>query len=452
MQGWTKHEDAVRSLLASWQAIPDAAPVRLAKRTSNLFRPRHRTDSPGLDVSGLDGVIAIDPAARTADVQGMCTYERLVDETLVHGLIPTVVPQLRTITLGGAVTGLGIESTSLRLGLPHEAVLEMDVLTGSGELVTATPDNEHAQLFAAFPNSYGSLGYAVRLRIALEPAPRQVRLRHVRFGSGAEAAKAIAHIAEAGAWDGEPVDAVDGTAFSPDEVYLTLARFVDTDLPVSDYTGSRIYYRSIQQRSEDVLTIHDYLWRWDTDWFWCSGAFGAQDPRVRALWPRRWRRSDVYHRLVALDARIGLSRVLDRVKGVPGRERVIQDVEVPLDRLDQFLTWFDDKIGMRPVWLCPLRTRRAWPTYPLAPGDVYVNIGFWGTVVVPADAEPGAVNRRIEAAVHRLDGHKSLYSEAFYDRATFDQLYDTAGLDRLRERYDPQSRLSTLYDKAVRNS
>ena len=33
--------------------------------------------------------------------------EALVDATLPHGLIPLVVPQLRTITLGGAVTGLG---------------------------------------------------------------------------------------------------------------------------------------------------------------------------------------------------------------------------------------------------------------------------------------------------------------------------------------------------------
>ena len=68
------------------------------------------------------------------------------------------------------------------------------------------------------------------------------------------------------------------------------------------------------------------------------------------------------------------------------------------------------------------------------PGEVYVNVGFWGTVVVPEDSEPGAVNRRIEAEVHRLGGHKSLYSEAFYDRETFDSLYDTAGLDRLRDR------------------
>ena len=94
--------------------------------------------------------------------------------------MPLVVPQLKTITLGGAVTGLGIESSSFRNGLPHESVLELDVLTGAGELVTASR-TENADLFRAFPNSYGSLGYAVRLRIELEPvtpfvgaAPRPV--------------------------------------------------------------------------------------------------------------------------------------------------------------------------------------------------------------------------------------------------------------------------------------
>ena len=71
-------------------------------------------------------------------VGGMTTYEDLADATLPHGLMPLVVPQLKTITLGGAVTGLGIESTSLRNGLPHESVLAMEILTGDGRVVTAT--------------------------------------------------------------------------------------------------------------------------------------------------------------------------------------------------------------------------------------------------------------------------------------------------------------------------
>src|SRR5689334_3651084 len=179
----------------------------------------------------------------------MCTYERLVEETLRHGLIPYVVPQLRTITLGGAVTGLGIESTSFRNGLPHESVLEMDVFTGTGDVVTATADNEHADLFRTFPNSYGSLGYATRLRIRLEPVPAYVALRHVRFHETDKLSAAIAEITERREWDGITVDAMDGVAFEPGEYYLTLATWTDEAPPggTSDYTGQQIYFRSIQQ-------------------------------------------------------------------------------------------------------------------------------------------------------------------------------------------------------------
>ena len=456
--GWQQHREAVDRLKTSYAEIPAGAPVRLAKKTSNLFRPRSAVDAPGLDVSGLTGVIEVDPQARTAEVQGMCTYEDLVDATLPHGLIPLVVPQLRTITLGGAVTGLGIEATSFRNGLPHESVLEMDVFTGAGEVVTTRPGEE---LFDTFPNSYGSLGYATRLKIELEAVPSYVALRHVRFDDAGLLAKTVAAVVETGTHEGAHVDGVDGVAFAPGEYYLTLATW--SDQPVvdgrttepSDYTGQQIFYRSIQQRAEagsgtDLLTMYDYLWRWDTDWFWCSGAFGVQHPAVRRLWPRRWRRSDVYHKLIGLDRRVGLADWLDRRAGRPLRERVIQDVEVPVERLPEFLDWFDREVGMRPVWLCPLVARRDWPTYPLEPGATYVNVGFWGTVHVGPEATDGPRNRAIEAEVHRLGGHKSLYSEAFYDRETFDQLYDGAHLAEVKRRHDPDDRLTSLYDKAVK--
>ena len=454
--GWDAHGVGVRRLEESFASIPPDAPVRLAKPTSNLFRARSGTDSPGLDVSGLGGVIEVDPGARTADVQGMCTYEDLVDATLPHGLIPFVVPQLRTITLGGAVTGLGIESTSFRNGLPHESVLEMDVFTGAGEVVTVKPGDN---LFDAFANSYGSLGYATRLRIELEPVPAYVELQHVRFDRLEDLAAAVAEIATTRSWGGRPVDGLDGVAFSPDESYLTLARWT-AELPPgqrpSDYTGEKIYYRSLQERQTDLLAMYDYLWRWDTDWFWCSGAFGLHNPRIRRLWPRRWRRSDVYHRLVALDRRVGYSARLDRRKGVV-RERVVQDIEVPVDRIGEFVTWFDDAVSMRPVWLCPLRLResagpgiaRAWPTYPLQPGTTYVNAGFWGLVTVPEGWQDGDLNRAIEAKVTDLGGHKSLYSDAYYDETTFDTLYDTSNLTRVKRDVDPDGRLTGLYEKAV---
>lgn len=444
--GAAAHERAVAGLQAEYRATPIGAPIRLAKRTSNLFRPRSRPLA-GLDVAELAGVISIDTDRGTADVQGMCSYERLLETTLAYDLMPLVVPQLKTITLGGAVTGLGIESSSWRNGMPHESVLEMDILTGNGEIVTASPE-EHLDLFRAFPNSYGSLGYAVRIRIRLEPVAPFVALRHVRFDDLDSMTDAVGVIAETGSWQSGQVDFVDGVMFSADESYLTLGSWADRGTP-SDYTGTKIYYRSIRERTEDCLTAHDYLWRWDPDWFWCSAAFGAQHPIVRRVWPRRLRRSDVYHRILGLENRYGVAARIDRLRGRPDRERVVQDVEIPLDRTAEFLRWFTGTAAMSPVWLCPVRPLQAWPLYPLAGGETYVNVGFWGTVAVQPGRRNGDVNRSIEAELPRFGGHKSLYSDVYYDRSTFDALYGGEALAAARHVYDPESRLDTMFDKVA---
>jgi len=441
----------VERLLESYRALPPTATVRLAKPTSNLFRSRADVDANGLDTSGLTHVISVDPAARTADVAGMCTYEDLVAATLPRGLAPQVVPQLKTITLGGAVTGLGIESTSFRNGLPHESVLEMDILTGHGDIVTASP-GEHPDLFRAFPNSYGTLGYAVRLRIELEPVEPFVALTHLRFHALADLVEAMDDIIETGRLDGVRVDYLDGVVFSADESYLCVGVQTAASGPVGDYTRQQIYYRSIQHddgAKHDRLTIHDYLWRWDTDWFWCSAAFGAQHPLIRRFWPRRYRRSSSYWKLMRYERRFDLGDRLERLKRRPPRERVIQDVEVPIERCAEFLDWFLANVPIEPIWLCPLRLRDdgGWPLYPLAPDRTYVNVGFWSTV--PVGSTEGETNRRIERRVGELDGHKSLYSDSYYSPEEFDRLYGGDAYRAAKARYDPDSRLLDLYAKAV---
>ena len=452
VEAQSAHAEGVERLLASYRAIPPNATVRLAKPTSNLFRAREKATVKGLDVSGLTGVISVDPDARTADVAGMCTYEDLVSATLPYGLSPFVVPQLKTITLGGAVTGLGIESASFRNGLPHESVLEMDILTGTGEIVTASPQ-EHADLFRAFPNSYGTLGYTVRLKIELEPVKPFVALRHLRFTSLTEMVATMEGIVETGGIDGAPVDYLDGVVFSADESYLCLGVRTSTPGPVSDYTGQDVYYRSIQHPSgekHDRLTIHDYLWRWDTDWFWCSRAFGAQNPTIRKFWPRRLRRSSFYWKLIAYDRRFDIADRIEKRNGRPPLERVVQDIEVPIGRTEEFLDWFLENVPIEPVWLCPLRLRddATWPLYPIAGHHTYVNIGFWSSV--PAGAEEGQTNRLIERKVSELDGHKSLYSDAYYSPEEFSDLYGGETYGTVKKTYDPESRLLDLYAKAVK--
>jgi len=421
--------------------------VRLHKTTSNLFRSREPTANE-IDLSAFSEVVSVDAATRTAVVGALTTYESLVAATLPYGLVPLCVPQLRTITVGGAVTGLGIEAASFRNGCPHESVLAMDVLTGTGEVRHVSADNEFQDLFLGFPNSYGSLGYALLLTIELEPAKPYVALEHIRFDSAAEVAQAMAHPPDC--------DYLDATLFSPTEMYLTVGRYSDHGAP-SDYTGQQIYYRSIQQRRRDTLTIHDYLWRWDTDWFWCSSAFGVQQPMVRRLWPDRYKRSDVYWKIIAADRKYRLSTRLDRMRGRGPKEVVVQDVEVPVEAVPEFLDFFHREVGISPVWMCPLRQRdprRRWTLYEFDPHTTYVNLGFWSRVELRPGEDPdaGRVNRAIERMVARLDGRKSLYSTSFYSREEFYDTYGGSAYADLKKRYDPDERFPQLYDKTCKGA
>jgi FAD/FMN-containing dehydrogenase len=459
------HQDAVEQLQRAYQAIPPDVPVRLAKQTSNLFRFREKArpgqgsghlppgqGTDGLNIEPFRKVLAVDPEARTAVTGGMTTYEDLADATLAHGLMPLVVPELKTITLGGAVTGLGVESTSLRHGLPHESVIAMEILTGDGRVITATDSNEHRALYRGFPNSYGTLGYALSLTIELQPVQPYVHLRHVRFDDPQACMDAIGEIAAHGSYQGHRADFLDGTVFGPGELYLTVGAFSQTAPWSSDYAGKQIYYQSIRGPREDFLTVRDYIWRWDTDWFWCSRPFGVQRPMVRALWPKRYRRSDVYRKLVAYDQAHGLTSALDRRRGRPAREMVVQDVEIPLSRSAEFLRFFAENVGMTPVWLCPLRLRGAegWPLYPLRPGEVYVNIGFWGTAPLPPGRADGYHNRLIEQKVAELGGHKGLYSTSFYSEYEFWEHYNGTAYAALKQEYDGGARLAGLYEKCVK--
>ena len=410
-------------------------------------------------MSSFSSVFEVNPVNRTAEVGGMTTYEDLVAATLPYGLMPLCVPQLRTITLGGAVTGLGIESASFRNGTPHESVLEMDILTGTGDVITVSghENDPHRDLFFTFPNSYGSLGYALRLKIELEPTKPFVHITHLRFESAAALTVALKDLSASAMFNESPINFLDGTVYSPTEHYLTVGTMVGA-LPAgkntSDYTGMSIYYRSIQSLAEDYLTIHDYLWRWDTDWFWCSRAFGAQHRIVRSLWPKSRLRSDVYWKIIAINRKLKLAEKLDTLKRKPPREPIVQDIEIPADRLPEFLDFFHSQIGIEPIWLCPLQQRDPevrWPLYEFDPDRLYVNVGFWSTVPLINGERPeqGVKNREIEHEVTKMEGRKSLYSTAFYNKDEFWSIYGGQNYERIKKKYDPRGRFLGLYEKVV---
>src|SRR5690606_9070051 len=155
----------------------------------------------------------------------------------------------------------------------------------------------------AFPNSYGTLGYALRLTIALAPVRPYVRLTPLRFPDAVAAGEATAAICASGEHAGQPVDFLDGTVFGPDELYLTLGRFVDEARAVGGYPGRDFSGRPIQGSLVVQLPVPVHRWLWRPDCFGCSRPLALEHPVVRRLGPRRARRSDVSRRLVAAGQR-----------------------------------------------------------------------------------------------------------------------------------------------------
>jgi FAD/FMN-containing dehydrogenase len=438
------HSRKKEALAARLRESRGAGPVGLQKETSNLFRDRAGAARRRLDVRAFNEVLAVENGV--VEAEGMATYEALVDACLARGVMPAVVPQLKTITLGGAVAGVGIESSSHRYGLVHDTVLEIEVLLGDGRIVTATRDNEHADLFFGFPNSYGTLGYALRVKAMTVPVRPYVHLEHSHFSDAGTFFETLERLLKASA-----ADFVDGTVFGPQKMFITLGRFVDEAPYTSDYTFENIYYRSIAEKREDYLKIKDYLWRWDTDWFWCSKNVGAQNAFLRRfVFGKANLGSKTYTRIMRWNSSAGITRRIERLLGLHS-ESVIQDVDIPIGRAAEFLDFYSKDIALWPQWVCPIGKASlpgAFSLYPMR-HDRYVNFGFWDVKRTREAHPPGYFNRLVERKVTELGGIKSLYSDSYFPEDEFARLYAGELYRKIKQKYDAAGAFSTLYEKCV---
>ena len=180
--------EKIARLQAEIAATPAGSSPRvgLAKSTSNLFRDRAPRSAPRIDLKHFNRVVAFDRRRTNRRNRGDGHLRGAGGGDARTRSDARVVPQLRSITVGGAMAGVGIEATSFRHGLVHDTALALEVLTGDGRVVICRPDNEHSDLFFGFPNSYGTLGYALKLTMRTQPVRKFVQVEHVRFSTAAE--------------------------------------------------------------------------------------------------------------------------------------------------------------------------------------------------------------------------------------------------------------------------
>ncbi|KAL6703713.1 hypothetical protein ACN47E_009407 [Coniothyrium glycines] len=443
-----QHKSTVRALASKVEQFSaERTPFRIYHGSTLSTRQSFRRRDQIVDVSSLDHVLQFDKSRKTALVEPNVPMDKLVEATLAQGLLPKVVMELPNITVGGGFAGTSGESSSFKYGLFDKSIVGIEMILGNGETIWASA-NQHRDLFFTAAGSCGSLGVITLLEMELIDAAPFVELEYIPVAGTGDAVKQLRHYAMQA-----DVDYMDGILYSIDKGVVMVGRLTDQAIPGRtrsfDKASDPWFYMHVEdilKRSQETkdtyketIPIRTYLFRYDRGVFW-SGLrafkyFVTPLNRITRflLDPFMYSRTMVH----ALH-RSGLSA-----------RTIIQDYGVPYDAAEEFVQWTDERTGIWPLWLCPVKSarhdERSFSQGNNIKDDILLDVGIWDM----GPAEPQAfikLNRDFEAKVTQVGGMKCLYAHAYYTEEEFWDIYDEKKYMELRRKYHAEN-LPSVYDK-----
>jgi len=424
--------------LSEFRKINNISISRKTNDIGTLFRS-NKKNYEGFSLDNLNGIINIDIENKWIEVGGKTRFYDILNYTLKYNLMPKIVPELSSITVGGAICGISIESSSFWWGWVHDTIIDIDVLTASGEVLYCTRDNENKDLFNAMPNSYGTIGYVTRAKIQLVESKPYVKIITHKF----ETTKKAFEFMKIAVNNGD-ADFIDAVAFSKYEIFVNLGFLCDdpnaiiSPCELSNYPRNGIYYESIRKLRYNAMTIYGYFWRWDADMFW-----GVTDVSVLKNKWFRW----IFGRCI-LNTRVlrALQNVFKSKKSK--KEKIIQDLGIPGENVEIFYDWICDNIDEYPIWICPVIPKKNMtPLWTFNENKLYFDIGVF--VRKKSNKKPYYYNKLIEKKLLELNGNKCFYSDTFLDKSDFNKLINPEKYSKIKKKYDENNRFGNLYEKII---
>tara|TARA_R110002003_G_scaffold2382_2_gene24234 strand:- start:12449 stop:13960 length:1512 start_codon:yes stop_codon:yes gene_type:complete len=430
-------------------------PFRVYHGSTNSTRHAGFDRDAIVDVSSLNHVLSIDHEKRTALVEPNVPMDALVLETKKAGLLPPVVMEFPGITVGGGFVGTAGESSSFKYGFFDRTIVSAEVVLANGTLVTASA-TQNQELFDGLRGSFGTIGVLTMVELQLLPLKQMVEVTYHPTTSFAEATSKIQQQTA-----DQMNDYVDGVIFARDSGIIVAGRLTDAQEllgpPVRRFSKPWnewfwIHARSIARngaKTKELVPIEDYLFRYDRGAFW-MGMYAYKHFMVPFVWFTRFLLDYFMHTRIMYHA-LHASGYTDRY--------IIHDIAFPAGNAAAFTEYVDQKFGIYPLWLCPLRgDGRSSMGHPKPyrtsidgenNGTVYkggyINVGVWGPYP-SSETEFMQANREIEAKMRELGGLKWLYSRVFYTEEEWWQVYDKQTYDALRQKFDAMS-LPSIWDK-----
>jgi delta24-sterol reductase len=464
-------------------------PLTLKYHSSDSYTIRTKSYKKGchtLDCGALNHIIEIDPKKQTVIVEPRVTMNELLNATIPYGLTVPVIPELKEITVGGAIMGMGAESASHKWGTFNDACTSFQIIIGDGTLLKVSPF-ENSDIFYGIPGSYGSLGTLVAAEIKLIPAKDFVHLRYHIFSKPIEAVQALGTLSRSS----RPPDFLDGIIFeknlavviegnleSKENISQNLPKFSQNPIYSKMYFQhvNEIAFKHSSQPYEELMTHQDYFFRYDQGAFW-MGAYVFQLPLMfrfimQAILKiskptQEWLNEaeiqnfhkipnpNIFLRTLLHPFMRGkkLCKFLHKAEKWVQNRSIIQDFGIPEKNASSFLTDVLDDPGIFPIWLLPIKGTNSPQIFAphLLSGtereSYFINFGLYGIPSYSCSIEE--ITKKLEQKTQLHEGRKALYSRSYYNQDEFWSIYSHEAYDALRNKTFAEGVWHEITDKVL---
>ena len=432
--------NAIIALLKNYLNSKNSEKLIFTHVGSHSTRERLRHTYNNLDISNLNKIISINLKKKEVLTEPSIPMNNLVNETLKVGLLPKIVMEFPGITVGGAIEGAALESSSFKYGQFNDCCIEYEIVIPPGKRIIASR-KKNPDLFYGKTGSYGSIGLLTSVKLELVKAHKFVLIKYLQVNSPEEAIDMIQNLSK------EEYDYLEGIIFDKNKAVVITGELTDSgNAPIQEFSKSSDpwFYKHVEKITqknsvhEELIPIIDYLFRWDRGAYWTGkyflSYFGGYNWLTKKFFDSSLHAEQMYEAL-----HLGnLSQLF-----------FIQDFYIPIEKASEFINWTINSIEIFPLWICPMKPTKM--PEKLSPHynnktKLILNVGIYGRSIKFAKNYLKS-NREAEKKLYELNGRKMLYAHQYYPKKEFWRIYDKDWYDNLRKKYHADKILSDVYEK-----
>jgi len=153
-----------------------------------------------LDMKSMGRILEVDEAAKTVTVESGAIWRDVVARTYRHGLMPPVLTNNLSVTVGGTLSIAGIGVASFKHGAQTDNVEELEVVTVDGTLHRCSR-REKADLFWGVLSGLGQIAIILKAKLRLRSVKRMTRTYYLVYDDARRFLEDARLAMDSGKWD-----------------------------------------------------------------------------------------------------------------------------------------------------------------------------------------------------------------------------------------------------------